>query len=328
MLEPLLLVLAIVSQPGAQTQAVGPLVTLSAHLPQAITVAYSPDGQWLATSGANGFVTLRDPATGEIRQVLTGHPGLVHEVAFSPDNAWLASAGAEGIVILWEVEGGKKLLAMQALSEDEGTARTVAFSPDGRFLATGASDGTIKIWDLLARKVQRQLTKQTLPVTSVKFSPDGALLATATGNWRRPELAADLRLWEAASGKEIAQLNGHTGEIKRIDFSPTGKQLVSGGADRAILVWDIEKRTIKHRFRVAAVPGSLTLFKDGRLLAIGDLRGGVTLWEVESGTRSCTYAGHEHAVLGIAVSPDEQCLATCGHDGKMKIWPVDLLSGK
>src|SRR5262245_39586152 len=185
MLLPLALGMTVLAQAAPSLPPVEPIVTLPAHQPEAITVAFSSDGKWMATSGANGFVTLREPATGEIRQVFTGHPGLVHEVAFSQDSALLASAGAEGIVILWSLESGKKILAMQSLSQDEGTARTVAFSPDGHLLATGASDGTIKIWDLKEQRAKQQLNKEKLPVTAVRFSPDGQLLATATGNWRR-----------------------------------------------------------------------------------------------------------------------------------------------
>src|SRR5437762_8127324 len=97
----LTIAIALLAQAAAELRPLEPVVTLPAHQPQAMTVAFSPDGKWLATSGANKFVTLRDPTTGEIRRVLTGHPGLVHEVAFSPDSTLLASAGAEGIVILW-----------------------------------------------------------------------------------------------------------------------------------------------------------------------------------------------------------------------------------
>jgi WD40 repeat protein len=295
----LLLTIATLAQ-----EPVEPLVTLAAHQPQAITVAFSPDGKWLATSGANKFVTLRDPTTGQIRHVPTGHPGLVHEVAFSLDSTLLASAGAEGIVILWSVETGKKILAMQALSEVEGTARTVVFSPDGRLLATGASDGTIKAWDLKEQKAKWQLAKQTLPVTSVKFSSGGLLLATATGNWRRRDLPGNLRLWEVATGKELAQLKGHDCEIKRIAFSPTGTRLVSAGADRTILVWDIERKAVVSRFVVNAVPGSLVLLTNSQLLAVGDLQGGVTVWDLDRGKRVREYIGHDAAVLGIAVRPD------------------------
>src|SRR3954471_14949918 len=106
--------LILLAQAPAELRLLEPIVTLPAHQPQAMTVAFSPDGKWLATSGANKFVTLRHPANGEVQRVLTGHPGLVHEVAFSPDSSLLASAGADGIVILWAVEIGDKVLAMQA----------------------------------------------------------------------------------------------------------------------------------------------------------------------------------------------------------------------
>jgi WD40 repeat protein len=320
--------LAVLGQTQAEALPVKALVSLPAHQPQAIAVAFSPDGNWLATSGANSFVSLRDPTSGAIKRVLTGHPGLVHEVAFSPDSTLLASAGAEGIVILWSVERCEKVLALQSLSDDEGTARTIAFCSDGRLLATGASDGTIKIWDIQDRKVRWQLPRQRLPVTSVKFAPNGQLLATATGNWRQPDLPGELRLWDVATGKEIADLKKHEREIKRIDFDHEGKRLVSAGADREILVWDVTERKVADRFNVNAVTGSLAVVQDGTLLAIGDLRGGVSVWSLTSGKRVRRYVGHEGAVLGIAMRPDRKVLATASHDGTVKLWPAAFPTGK
>lgn len=304
------------------------IVSLPAHQPQAIAVAFSSDGNWLATSGANGFVTFRDPTSGAGKRVLTGHPGLVHDVVFSPDSTLLASAGAEGIVILWSVERSETILALQSLSEDEGTARTVAFSPNGRLLATGASDGSSKIWDVQARKVKWQTPRQRLPVTAVKFAPDGQLLATATGNWRQTDLPGELRLWELATGKEIADLKTHECEIKRIDFDHEGKRLITAGADRAILVWDVAEHKVVDRFGIDAVSGSMAVVQDGTLLAIGDLRGGVSVWNLASGKRLRRYVGHDRAVLGIAMSPDGKVLATASHDGTIKIWPAAFSTDK
>jgi WD40 repeat protein len=314
--------LALLCQAPAEAPPAQALVKMPAHLPQAIAVAFSPDGKWMATSGANSFVSLRDPTNGEIKRVLTGHPGLVHEVAFSPDSKLLASAGAEGIAILWSVERGEKVLALQALTDGEGTARTVAFCPDGRLLATGASDGSIKVWDIIERKLSRQLPRQRLPVTSVKFAPNGKLLATATGNWRQTDLQAELRLWDVSTGKEVAEFKEHAGEIKRIDFDQSGKRLISGGADRAILTWDIAERVLVNRFRIDATPGCLAVFQEGTLLATGDLRGGVNVWNLQNGKRIRRYAGHERAVLGIAVRPDGAMLATASHDGTIRLWPA------
>ena len=324
MFAPQVVALLMLAQTPAELRPLEPIGTLPAHQPQAMTVAFSPDGMWMATSGANKFVTLREPSTADIRRVFSGHPGIGHEVAFSPDSSLLASAGAEGIVILWSVTTGEKILAMQALSEDEGTARTVAFSPDGRLLATGASDGTIKIWDVKEQKAKLQLKKEALPVTSVKFSADGLLLATSTGNWRRRDLPGNLRLWEVASDSELAELKGHRGEIKRVEFSPLRKRLVSAGADRTIFVWDTETRTVVSQFVVSAVPGSVAMFPGGQWLAVGDLQGGVAIWDLERGKRIHRYVGHDTAVLGIAVHPEGKVLTTASLDGTIKLWSANF----
>ena len=126
------------------------------------------------------------------------------------------------------------------------------------------------------------------------------------------------------TGHEITSLKEHECEIKRIDFDHTGKRLISAGSDRTILVWDAAEHAVIQRFRVSSVPGSLVMFREGNLLATGDLRGGLNVWNWKNGQRVLRYVGHEGPVLGIALSPDGKLLATASHDGTIGLWPVAI----
>jgi len=302
--------------------AIPALLSRPAHGAQAFAVKFSADGKTLATAGQDQMIALRDPMTGEVLETLAGHTALIYDVVFSPDGKRLASAGADGTVRLWSVEEAAQLAVYSGFGKRFANVKAVAFSPDGKEIASGALDGTIKLWNVAERKTRYTLTPQALPVLSVQYSPDGALLATSTGNSQQQQQPGELRLWDVKTGKEVAQLEGHASEIKRVAFDAPGQRLVSASSDRAVRVWNVADRSLLFAFRAEAAVTSVTFLKDPGLVAMGDARGGVAIYNVDNGTVAQRYTGHGKVVPGIAVRPDGQVLATAAHDGTMKFWPL------
>lgn len=299
-----------------------PLVSLEAHAPEAFSARFSPDGKYLATGGKDSLIALRDPRTGQIVRTLKGHNGIIYDLAFPPDSAVLASAGSDGTVRLWSVERGEELAKYNAWTGKFAAARAIDFDPAGKLIASGGWDGTLKLWDADQRKEKQLLVGQALPVTGVRFSPDGSLLATCTGNWQHWQLPGELRLWNAKTGEEIASLPGHPGEIKRLDFNHDGSRLVSGGAGGYMHVWDVAKRSLISRFNSGAPPTAVCLLPGRNHVAIGDNKGGVSVWNADTGQIVNRYAGHAKIVAGIAASPDGKVLASMSLDGTLKLWPL------
>jgi RNA polymerase sigma factor (sigma-70 family) len=116
-----------------------------------VTVAFSPDGERLATAGDDCIVRLLDLRTNKELWQFPGFRGTPVSVAFSPDGKYLATGGDQLRTIrIWEVLTGK---AAQELNGHRGWVDVVAFAPDGRTLASGSCDGTALVWDL-TRSVQ------------------------------------------------------------------------------------------------------------------------------------------------------------------------------
>jgi eukaryotic-like serine/threonine-protein kinase len=113
-----------------------------------VNVAFSPDGQRLATGGEENTIKIWDVETGrEIDKPLRGHSGEVYTLAFSPDEdgRWIASAGEDSAVKIWDSHTGRLVRTFRGHT---GLVSSLAFTPDGRRLVSGSRDNTVKVWDM------------------------------------------------------------------------------------------------------------------------------------------------------------------------------------
>jgi WD40 repeat protein len=108
------------------------------------SVAFSPDGQTLASGGVKQPIKLWRLSSGEVKTTLIGHTDDVYSVAFSPDGKLLASGSADRTIRIWDLFTGEPI---DTLGHSD-TVSSVAFSPDGQTLVSGSNDMTIKIWHL------------------------------------------------------------------------------------------------------------------------------------------------------------------------------------
>jgi WD40 repeat protein len=149
------------------------------------SLAFSPDGQWIAAGQKDGKIRLFDGRTGEPKAVFDDHSAAVHAIIFSPDSKSLASVSQDHTVKLWDVPAKKLRHTLQ-----KNKLWAVAFSPDGKLLATGGGteqekgkwQHEVTLWDARTGEMKQTVAAdRTLPVMSLAFSPDGKTLAIAGG---------------------------------------------------------------------------------------------------------------------------------------------------
>jgi WD40 repeat protein len=175
---------------------------------------------------------------------------------------------------------------------------------------------------------QKDEVRATLPIpaggTCVAFAPDGKTLATGTGY-------GDLRikLWDPATGKERATLEGHKAYIRALAHSPDGSLLASGDKEGTVKLWDTG--TNKERVSIAAhwkEVLTLAFSPSGKMLALGSLswRGPgdaiVKFWDVPSAKQTGGVPRPSYSVDCVRFSPIGKSLALAGRDA-LVVWDLE-----
>jgi WD40 repeat protein/uncharacterized caspase-like protein len=253
---------------------VSPLRTLTGHSGLIVRLAFSSDGKTLASAGMDMTIKLWDVATGRELHTLNGFVPF----AFSADGKTLASGGAfdgkrldgkagSRTIEMWDVTTGRNL---RTLSGHSGAVRSLDFSADGKTLASGGDDKSIKLWEVATGRELTTLNGHSGSVKSVDFSGDGKTLVSVSSDktikkWEvgtgREALSVNadvedalspdrqtvanidhnaIRLSQAAIGRELHQLTGHSADIASVAFSADGQYLISGGLDATIKLWRVD----------------------------------------------------------------------------------------
>ncbi|MEQ9406148.1 MAG: protein kinase [Fuerstiella sp.] len=322
---------------------------------QVMDVAFSPDGQQIASTGINS-VTLRDAVTGRTTAVLTGHDGAATAVKFSHSGDLVASAGNDGTVRLWNAKTGE---AVHVLTDHTARVDDVCFSPDDARLVSGGWDNTVRIWDVQSGENLQTMHGHRGAVYCVTFDHagdrvfsgcwDGTIGVWQAGTGRQLRMSAAhalsvygidvspddgrlvscsfdhrVRLWDLQTGQQLQSLEGHTDTVYDVEFNNNGTRLVSTGADQTIRIWNAgsSDETLTIRDHNSAVL-TLAFIPDGTQLFSGSDR--LRSHDPVTGREILACAPEFH-LSATAISADGRRLAGTGWNGEMAVW--DTATGK
>ena len=198
-----------------------------------------------------------------------------------------------------------------------GSVQTVAYSPGNPALFVSAGDtGAVKLWNLQDDTVTT-LGSHANTVNALTFSPNGRWLVSGSDDYT-------FKVWDVSQRIEIRSLQ-HISDwtrspIKAVAFSPDGRQLATAGVH--VKLWDTlgwsEITTLQHDEWLWAVAFS----SDGTLLATGDHRGQINVWNLRNQRAVTQLHVGSNSVYTVQFSPNDQILAGAGYEGKVKLWTV------
>ena len=297
-------------------------------------IAFAGGGTHIATTGPDGrSVIIRRTSDWQPETVLaevaagaapsSDMLGPIAGIAVNPslDRVAVVSAtesDASGSVTVWDAADGEKT---HTLLEGAFVKGSVDFSDDGQLVAAAVCNRpgpTAYVWSVATGK-EVFSTPTGYCGQSLDLDPTGRLLAVQTLD----EDVPNVRAWDIGAGNEVFARDHYPAWIGAVQFSPDGSQLLTGGGDGTVIVWDIETGDLKRVLtgHTGAVEDA-TWSSDGLSIISGSHDGTVRAWDVTSGETLVVLEGHDTWPF-VDMTPDRRHVVTAT-PGSVRIWTLDI----
>jgi WD40 repeat protein/predicted Ser/Thr protein kinase len=304
--------------------------TCHGHSNAVRAVAWSPDGQNIASASEDTTVRVWDVATGRRIFTYLNHDSEVFAVAWSPDGQNIASGGWDQTVLVWDAvhsaRGAASILRWLKSLElflgirdftyrfHTGQVYTVAWSPDSQDIASAGNDHTVQVWQALTGRNITTYAGHTDLVRCLAWSPDGKHIASGGSDH-------SLRVWNVHTSRKVFINRHHSNVVHSVAWSPDGRHVASGGSDAKVHVWEVSSgRHLLTYHGHADVVQAVAWSPGGSHIASGSGDRAVHVWQALTGRDAFTYHGHADVVYAVAWSPDGQRLASAGSDRTIQVW--------
>jgi WD40 repeat protein len=311
--------------------------TLSGHDGPVLALAYTPSGAYILSSSADSSVRVWEPFCSSPLFTFHAHAGPVYAVVVTVDEYRCISAGADSTLRTWDLRGlisedpeaerlargpqspGADSPARLPSADGSPAAGSPARSPAGGFWAV-TPPGSPGSPGSPGGKGRARGQMQFADVTSLCFSPQGDVIVSASQD-------TSYALRSVEDGAIIGEpRRGHALPVTCAEFHPEGRLLLTASEDQSIKLWEVQSGRLMSTIRGnTATVAAARYFPDGRRAVSVSWDHSVRLWDMETSRETFRFPPHlAHASPArcVAVSPDNNVLATGGHDSFVRVWDV------
>ncbi len=252
---------------------------------------------------------------GEKFNTLSGHTDNVRSIVTNSKNDLFFSASSDGRIFKWTHGGGLNFANELVSSDDEKVHMAMALSGDGKWLAVGGDYPYIMVFNLTnSKKKPERVQTGSMQTLFLDFTPDNKVVYAGTNK--------KLMIWDFVSQKEIGITKN---KLNAIDVDPTGKYFATGLENGKVIIYELDNNfnsKVLYSENTGQAITSLKFSDNGRMMAIGTIKGQVRILDVSNGYVAASLSGHTARVNQICFNHADTKLATASFDHTVRIWDL------
>ena len=284
----------------------GSVTTPKAHTDQVRAIAFSPDGHWVLSGGADRVVRLWDVNTRQPVRVFEGHRRDVFAITVTPDSRRAITAGLDDVIRVWDISSGEQQWAMEGHSY---CVRGLAITPDGNRVVSGAEDSVLMVWDLDKGTRLSRFPSDAGEVQAVALTANGTRIVFC-------DQGGFVHVMELATGKRLLKMGSYGERAWALAITRDDATVIWGTLDRKVYLWDLNNGRQVGEWDSDDRVRSVTLRGDTQLIT-GEDGGTVHLRDLRSGQRICSFRNDSSGAMVAALSPDGRTIIAGDYAGQV-----------